>query len=369
MTKRKILYHFSGHGVLTGSPRALLTMIDSLDRGRFLPAFIGTGSGTLVEELRSRNVELIESEVASISWNAPLDALSRIREKHRLLRRMEVDIVHMNEPGWNSDLVMAAYLNRTPVALHLHNPGVVCSRNLNYAIARRIFFCSRAQALEVGNFEKVESKSTILHNAVDIKFFANGHSIRDEIGLQADDIVIGTVAQIGYRKGIDLFLDAAQHLLDEGKSIKFVIAGPQAVREEEYFKTIMDRLQHGQLKGNVLYLGSRTDIPDVLSSLDIFFLPTRAEPFGMVVIEAMAAGLPVVASEVGGIPEIIISADIGRTVRSLTPDAFAAAIDTLIGMGEGRRALGKRARQSLNGRFDLASMGQTLMAVYEELKP
>jgi glycosyltransferase involved in cell wall biosynthesis len=129
----------------------------------------------------------------------------------------------------------------------------------------------------------------------------------------------------------------------------------------------MQRIEVSPLRENLIYLGSRADIPDVLASFDVFFLPTRAEPFGMVVIEAMASGLPVVASRVGGIPEIITSPDIGRTVSEPTPAAYAGAIADLLQMGAGIKALGERGRDSLSGRFDLAKMGATLSAVYQDM--
>jgi glycosyltransferase involved in cell wall biosynthesis len=367
MKKIKILYYYSSSQVDTGSPRAMLRMIDSLDRNRFQPAFMASRAGSLIDELRSRKVEIIEGEVASVSWKNPLRLIARVRAKRRILRQFGVDFVHMNEPGWNSDIVLAAGLARIPVALHLHNPGNISKKNFNFAIARRVFLCSAAQSNEIVNFDKIEDKCVVLHNAVDIGLFASGRPIRAAIGLAQDDIVIGTIAQISHRKGIDLFLDTAERLVASGKQLKFVIVGPKAVKEEQYFQSIIDRIKQGPLRESVIYLGSRVDVPDVLASFDVFFLPTRAEPFGMVVIEAMAAGVPVVVSGVGGIVEIVTSRDIGRTVRPLSSEAYAAAIDELLQMGDGRKALGERGRQSLSGRFDLAKMGVTLGAVYEEL--
>ena len=345
----------------------MLRMIDSLNRDEFHPAFMTSGAGSLIDELRGRNVEIIEGKVASVSWSHPLRFIQSIRAKRLLLKQFAVDLVHMNEPGWNSDIVLAARLMRIPVVLHLHNPGIVSSRNLNYVAASRVLLCSAAQGNEIVGFEKIKEKCVVLHNAVDVGLFASGHSIRATIGLARNDIVIGTVAQISYRKGIDLFLDTAERLLDGGKKFKFVIVGPKAVREEPYFQAIMERTRKGQLKESVVYLGSRDDIPNILATFDVFFLPTRAEPFGMVVIEAMASGIPVVASHVGGIPEIITSHDIGRTVSPLTPEAFSGAIVELLRMEDQVRALGERGRQSLVGRFDLAKMGATLGTVYRGL--
>lgn len=368
MSRIKILYHFSGSDALTGSPGALLRMIDSLDRERFDAAFIGPGSGPLVDELLERKVETIAARVESVSWRAPLNLISQVREKRELLRRVGAKIVHMNEPGWNSDLVLAARLERIPVALHLHNPQLISRENLNYSIAKKVFLCSAAQMEVIGNIEPIRDKLVVLHNAVDVDAFSNAHSIREEIGLPEEALVIGTVAQIGYRKGVDLFLDTADQLLDRHPQLKFVIVGPQATKEESYFRVMMARMQQGRLKRQVVYLGGRKDIPNVMSSFDIFFLPTRAEPFGMVIIEAMAAGVPVVATHVGGIPEIITSSEIGRTVRELAPEAYASAINDLVEMGDShRRRLGEQGRTSLAGRFDLASMRDTLQPIYQQL--
>lgn len=363
----KVLYYYSSAQIDTGSPRAMLRMIDSLDRKRFQPAFIASGKGSLIDELRSREVEIISGEVASVSWKNPLRLISRVRDKCRMLREFGIDLIHMNEPGWNSDIVLAAGFARIPVVLHLHNPTTISKKNLNYRVASRVFLCSMAQSNETVNFDAIKDKCVVLHNAVDIGLFAGGRPIREAIGLAKDDIVIGTIGQIRHGKGIDFFLDTAERLLGSGKKLKFVIVGPKAASEEAYFQSFVERIRKSPLRENVIYLGSRVDVPDILASLDVFFLPTRAETFGIVVIEAMAAGVPVVVSGVGGIPEIITSRDIGRTVGELTSEAYANAIAELLQMGDGLKALGERGRQSLTGRFDLAKMGVTLGTVYEEL--
>lgn len=363
----KVVYFYSSVRLDTGSPRALLQMVDSLDRARFQPIFIVASDGDLTSAMRDRKVEIIQSNVTSVSWKNPIRLIGAVRTKMRLLKTIGADILHMNEPGWNSDIVLAAHIARIPVALHLHNPCEITRKNLNLTIASRILICSAAQRQVIVNFGRIKDKCTVLHNAVDIDAFAHGHSIRESIGLKADDIVVGTVAQIRHGKGIDLFLDAAERLLDGTRKLKFVIVGPQAANESEYFSAVMKRLAQGRLKGNVIYLGSRSDIPDLFASFDVFLLATRAETFGIVVIEAMAAGVPVVASSVGGVPEIITGHDIGRKVGSLTPDAFATAVDELLHMGAKRKELGERGRASLPGRFDLAHMGQTLSKVYDEM--
>jgi glycosyltransferase involved in cell wall biosynthesis len=118
------------------------------------------------------------------------------------------------------------------------------------------------------------------------------------------------------------------------------------------------------LRGRVRFLGSRSDIPDFLASLDLFLLPARAEPFGIVVIEAMAASLPVIASKVGGIPEILSAPEIGRLVDPLTPEAFARAVREILALPDRGKSMGAKARLSLMGRFDMAAAGERLKKIY-----
>ena len=367
MKKIKVVYVYSSAKLDTGSPRALLQLIDSLDRTRFSPAFVSVADGPLIDAMRERNVEIIRSEVTSLSWKNPIGLALAVREKRRLLNEIGAGVVHMNEPGWNSDIVIAARLANIPVALHLHNPCDITRRNVNFGMARRIFICSLAQSQVTTNFDRIRHKCTVLHNAIDVEVFARGRPVREAIGLAADDLVVGIVAQIRYGKGIDIFLDAAEQLLKESRNLKFVIVGPAAQDEGDFFARMMQRLKQARLKDHVINLGSRRDIPDLIASFDVFCLPTRAETFGIVVIEAMAAGVPVVASAVGGIPEIIIDQSIGCTVKNLTPDAFARALGEVLDAGPERKALGERGRLSIAGRFDLAHMGETLARVYGEM--
>jgi glycosyltransferase involved in cell wall biosynthesis len=118
------------------------------------------------------------------------------------------------------------------------------------------------------------------------------------------------------------------------------------------------------LRGRFRFLGSRSDIPDFLASLDLFLLPTRADPFPVAVIEAMAAGLPIVASKVGGIPEMLSSPEIGRLVDPLAPESFAAAVREILALPDRGKSMGAQARLSLTGRFDMAAAGERLKKIY-----
>jgi glycosyltransferase involved in cell wall biosynthesis len=217
------------------------------------------------------------------------------------------------------------------------------------------------------HFHRIAGKAEVLYNALDAAAMSRGVSIREDLGLKEGQLAIGTVAQVGRRKGIDILIETARLLLREREETVFLIAGPPAVGEEEFGRRMQSLAEAPDLRGRVRFLGPRSDIPDFLASLDLFLLPTRAEPFGLVVIEAMAAGVPVIASKVGGIPEIISSPEIGSLVETLTPEAFAAAIREILARPDRGKGMADKARPSVVARFGLAVAGKQLEKTYLEL--
>src|SRR5690349_23517616 len=122
----RVLYYFAGTHTDSGSPKALLGMIDLLDRSRVTPLFLTSGEGPLLDALRERGVEIIRAQQpAVVNPTHPLDAVRRIRWFARLLSDHRIDVLHVNEFGWNMDLVLAGPLARVPVILHMHLPDTI----------------------------------------------------------------------------------------------------------------------------------------------------------------------------------------------------------------------------------------------------
>jgi glycosyltransferase involved in cell wall biosynthesis len=126
-------------------------------------------------------------------------------------------------------------------------------------------------------------------------------------------------------------------------------------------------LEDPALRTRVRFLGPRQDIPELLKSIDLFVLPTRAEPFGIVIVEAMASGIPVVTTNTGGVPEIVTSEEIGRLVSDFTPAAFASTIAEVLSLPDHGRAMAGKAQESVRQRFDRSVIGQKLTSIYAEV--
>jgi len=367
--KFRVLYFYSSLQIDTGSPRVLIQMIHGLDRSRFQPLFLAPGEGPLVQALLDEGVEIIRGVVSSLTYRRPWRSIFSVLRQVELLKRWKVDLLHVNEFGWNLDLVLAAWMARIPVILHVHTPDGVALQNLDRFAARKVLFCSRSVMENFVRVDRLGGRAEVLYNRIDTEAFARGRKIAADLGLDGRDIAIGTVAQISQRKGIDIILESARILLAERDDLVFLIVGPEAQNEREFCRRMHAAAEAPALRGRVRFLGSRQDIPDILASLDLFLLPTHADPFPVAVIEAMAAGLPVIASRVGGIPEMVSSPELGFLVDSESPEAFAEVIRSVLARTDRGRSVGAKAQVSAGERFNARRGAEHLHSLYLGLLP
>ena len=366
MGKAKILYYYPSLQFHTGSPKALIGFIDALDRDCFEPMFLTSKEGPLIKELIGKNVKIIHKEVVGVSYIHPISSASKVRGMARFLNQIQPDIIHIMGFEWNTDLIFAAWLRGIPIILHVHTPEKAHFQNLSRFAATKVLFCSGAERNNFQNLNRIASKTDILYNTIDVKRFVNAQADRQKFGLEPHQIAIGTVAQICKRKGIDILLEVARLLPND--NIVFLIVGSAGVSEEAFATQLRVTVEEDPiLKNRVRFLGARQDIPDFLKSIDVFMLPTRAEPFGIVIIEAMAAGIPVIVTKVGGTPEIVTSKKIGRLVSTCTPEAFAQTLSEVLIEPDKGRAMALRAQESVLQRFDSSVIGARLSTLYNEI--
>jgi len=187
-----------------------------------------------------------------------------------------------------------------------------------------------------------------------------GTDVRTELGIAPDAPVIGAVGQLREEKALDVLIDAAARLAPrmEGLTVLLPGVGPEeaALREAA-----------SALDGTVRFLGQRDDIPDVLAAMDVAVCCSHREGSPLSVMEYMAAGLPVVATRVGGVPDIIGDGEHGLLVAPGDAGALAAALEQLLGDPARREAMGARAAERQREEFDLDVMVGRVQALYEEL--
>jgi glycosyltransferase involved in cell wall biosynthesis len=183
---------------------------------------------------------------------------------------------------------------------------------------------------------------------------------RKELGLPAEGPVIGTVGRLVPIKGHEWLLKAAPRVLAEFPRATFVFLGEGP---------LLGRLQQvaGELgiSGRVMFLGARQDVPECLAAFDLFAFPSLNEGMGRALIEAMAVGLPAVATRVGGIPDVVTDGETGILVPPQDAAALADALLTMLRDPARRQAYGQAARRSMDERFDVESMVRALDRLYD----
>ncbi|TAL12089.1 MAG: glycosyltransferase family 1 protein [Nitrospirae bacterium] len=185
---------------------------------------------------------------------------------------------------------------------------------------------------------------------------------RKELGLPEKGPVIGTVGRLVPIKGHEWLLRAAPRVLAEFPHATVVLIGDGPLMGA--LRQLAEELGVGR---RVLFLGERQDVPECLAACDLFAFPSLNEGMGRALIEAMAAGLPVVATDVGGIPDIVVDGESGALVPPKDPAALADAILALLRDPERRRACGEAAKRRVDDRFDVTAMVRAIERLYDDV--
>ena len=186
--------------------------------------------------------------------------------------------------------------------------------------------------------------------------------LRRELGLAEDDFLVGIVAHLADHKGHKYLIKATKILREEAPRIKVIIVGEGPLRME------LDKLTKDiRVEDMVFFLGFRADIPQILASLDLFVLSSYLEGMGSSILDAMACRLPVVATKVGGIPEVVTHEKTGLLVTPQRPKSLADAILRLYRDRELASRLGDKGFEIVQRKFSAESMAQKIIRVYEHV--
>ncbi len=187
-------------------------------------------------------------------------------------------------------------------------------------------------------------------------------AVRARLGIPPDAPVVGTVAMLVPVKRIDILLAAAERVLRRLPGAVFVVVGDGGLRG-----ALETQAAAPPLSGRVRFLGLRDDIPDLMSAFDVLALSSDEEGCPTAPIEAMAAGRPVVATDVGGVSDIVTHGGSGLLVPRRDPDRMAGAILDLLGSPDRAREMGQRGRGIARERFDARRMVERMDALYRDL--
>ena len=357
-----------------GAERLMVPLLKHLSRDRFDPyvcALQFKDGNPLAQELRPLGIPV---ECLHIKHLRDLDAIPRLM---RYLKGIGADLVHTQLEAANVLGNISAKLLRLPSLCTIH---VMPSRdvkaktrlhqNVEWFILRH--FCdhvisvseeARRYHLQISGSR--EDRVSTIYNGIDLSPFLRMDTVREradvrrDLGIPTDACVLITVAVLRPQKGIQFMLRALPDILAANPQTYYLVVGDGPHRE-----ALLEEASAAGVTGRVIFAGMRKDVPRLLAASDVFVLPTLTEALPTVLAEAMAARLPVVASRVGGVPEMITDGQNRLLVEPEDPAALARACNRLLGSPEARLALRAEGWRVVNEKFNVERQVRQLQELY-----
>jgi glycosyltransferase involved in cell wall biosynthesis len=361
--------HRAGIG---GGQTHLLEVLRHLDRGRFEPFASLVSEGYCHDQLAALDIETSVIDIRRVLRKSPLKTLHNVSALARLIKRKRIQLVHCG--SLKSLLVAgpAARHRRIPAIWHAHVTG-------DFGWPLDIAGCWLSSLIIAGShciarrFERcpyADRKLNVIHDGVDTHHFDPNRGypdLRAELGLAADQTVIGYVGRLEREKGIDVFTEAIPGIAGRDERIGFLIVGGDPDGGSTLEGPLRQRLEASGHIGRVRFAGFRADTAPCFAAMDMLVAPSRSEGFGLAIAEAMAMGLPVVASRVGGIPEVVEDGRTGILVPPSDSRMAAAAVIDLLSDRSRMAGMGRAGRQRILTQFSMERHVAGLEKVYEGL--
>jgi L-malate glycosyltransferase len=351
-----------------GLENGVVNLCNSLDCDRFSPSIcVFHGGGDLESRVDSSRVDLFEVKQY---WYYDATLPFRLA---REIRRRKFDIVHTHSWGTLVEGVGGALMAKTPIIVHGEH-GLL-EKRLRNLVVQRWLWSKADKVLAVGEelAERISaevgfprSRVHVIPNGVDTQRFRptlNGKvSQRERFGLPSTKLLLGMVARLVSVKNHLGVLHSLAQLRSQGIDAHLVMAGEGPLQEFLY-----QTAQNMHLGNYVHFLGTVMNIEEVYQAIDIFILNSKSEGMSNTILEAMACGLPVVATDVGANPQLVCDNQSGLLVKSEDIDSLCQALCKLINDTQLRNQMGKKGRCLVETNFSMKRMVDNYTDFYTEL--
>jgi len=352
-----------------GAERVVAQLASGLSRDRYRVSVACLyDPGPVADEIRSAGIPVFDLAMRG-KWDVTVTG-----RFHRLLRHQRVDVLHSHLIHANLIAPFSGRLAGVPVVIttrHNVHIGPVWREWLNWCAKNgrdvAIAISEEVRATEVERSGAPPSSVVVIPNGISVDRFAAPDQaavtkLRRTWGVGADGFVIGTLARFHEQKGHRYLLDAQRIMLDRAPHTKLLLVG-----EGVLFESVRERASHLGIADSVILPGVRHEVPEILALLDLFVLPSLWEGLPISILEAMAAGKPVVATRVGGVPEVVVDGETGLLVPPRDPEALAGAIARLLRDPQLRHRMGQAGQERVREHFSVEQMVRRTETLYEEL--
>ena len=382
----KILF-YNHAGEVSGAERVLLMILAHLDRNSFEPVVVCPAESHLIKkaddlEVKTRAVKRLQ---ARFTWRPHrllrylMSFFSVIRAVREIVASEAPDLIHANSV--RAGLVMSAATIRLkiPVIWHVHDvlprhPLTAAVRLFAWCTGNRVLAVSEAAAerfrgLLFGLFPRRVSIA-VIHNAVESERFRPDALLREAtrgaLGFGDNDFLVGMVGHLTPNKGQVELIDAFATIAAELSHASLVLAGDTLFnRDDGYAEKIRATIDARSLVDRVRLLGTREDVPELMQAFDLLVLNSRSEAFPLTALEGLASGRAVLATAVGGTPEMILDRETGWLINPGRQDELVSAIKTLVRDAELRARLGRNGRATVLDKFSIRQFTKDIHIYYQ----
>jgi len=368
--KIKILHLTSTPSGIGGVERLLLDMAPHYNRDRFCIAHCNLfdetgGTGAFPTGLRATGLPVFE--IAGLRWH---DLPRMVRQLRRLVRQEEIDVLHLHMVHATIIGGLAAFLpTRAKVVVSKHYLYSMLSRTALRVVDR--FFTNRADAVAAvskavaDDLERhgiAAGRDRVIHNGIDLDAFDGRSSKPASVDLSESAPLLASFGNLHPRKGHEYAVMAMPDILREHPTARLMLVGEGP--RHAYLEALAKSLG---IQASIMMRGFEPNVPALMLSVDVCVHPSLDEPFGIALLEAMAAGKPVVATSVDGIPEIIEHGANGLLVPPRDPKAIADAVLALLRNEPFRERTGAAGRARVEREFTIQETVRSYEALYEQI--
>jgi glycosyltransferase involved in cell wall biosynthesis len=337
-------------------------------------AFCLKGAHALGGMFRAAGFETAEYEAVPPSYLHPRAFLRNSFTLAREFRRRRVSVVHCSDVLGAYYAALAGRLARLPVLCHVRCAFPEVSRRDRGFLApvSKFAFVSR-DAWRAFGYEVPARRGAVVYDGLEVSAAGRDaearREVRREFGLEAGAKIVGMVARVAPAKDFETLARAAARVTASDPDVRFVVVGDnsrEAVHREHYEK-VRAMLEAAGVTRSFVFTGFREDVGRLVGAFDVFVLSTHGEGLPLVVLEAMARGVPVVATEVGGIPEVVRHGETGLLHAHGDAEGLAAHVSALLSDEARAGALGEAGRRSVESEFGRGRFAEEMAALYREL--
>jgi L-malate glycosyltransferase len=383
----KILF-YNHTSQVSGGERVLLLILSRLNRRRFEAILVCPPDGQLQKEAKALNVRCADVAQLHARFTWRIDALIRyfasffsvIREVRARVREHQPDLIHANSVRAGLAISAATIGLGIPIIWHVHD--LLPKHPLSTCI--RLFTLLRPPLLVVvvandaaDRFrEKVlrrfpkRVKLAVVYNAVDadkLSSTSTSASIRKELRIRNSDRLIGIIGNLSPVKGQLELIRAFAETRKRIPNLALLVVGSALFnRSDGYQKQLAAEVRALGLKDCVRFLGQRSDVPAIMRALDLLVMNSRSEAFPLVALEGMAAGVPILATAVGGLPELITHEESGWLVPLGDQERLIDGIASLLEQRDLSTRLATQGRQHVTKNFPVHKFMTRIEAIYTE---